>query len=84
MRITVRIDDELLGRLKAEARRENVSLTRLVNRTLEAGLDSGSSREPKRNVYREEAYAMGIPKVPLDKALDLAVASTDDMIDRAR
>jgi predicted DNA-binding ribbon-helix-helix protein len=33
MRVTIRLDDELLERLKAQARRENVSLTRLLNCT---------------------------------------------------
>ena len=36
MRTTVRVDDETLERLKAQARKEKVSLTRLLNRALKA------------------------------------------------
>ena len=34
MRTTVRIDDELLEALKEQARKEKISLTRLLDRTL--------------------------------------------------
>ena len=37
MRTTVRLDDALLERLKAQARAEKVSLTRMLNRALKAG-----------------------------------------------
>jgi predicted transcriptional regulator len=33
MRTTIRIDDELLDKLKEEARKQNLSLTRVLNRT---------------------------------------------------
>jgi len=62
MRITVRLDDELLERLKAQARRENVSLTRLLNRTLRAGMQA-AARPAKRRAYRERPHAMGAPRI---------------------
>jgi predicted transcriptional regulator len=43
MRTTVRVDDELLAQLKAQARKENVSLTRILNRALKAGLQAGGA-----------------------------------------
>jgi hypothetical protein len=82
MRTTVRVDDDLLHRLKVEARTENVSLTRVINRTLKAGLNAGFARRPKRNVYRERALALGTPNVPLDKALGIAGALDDEEITR--
>ncbi len=82
MRTTVRVDDELLEQLKAQARRENVSLTRLLNRTLRAGLRAGGERRPRRRPYRERTRAMGTPRVALDKALALAAVLEDDEIVR--
>jgi hypothetical protein len=75
MRTTVRVDDELLERLKAQARRENVSLTRLLNRALRAGLQA--ARAPKGPAHRERAQAMGKPRVALDKALAVAASLED-------
>lgn len=82
MRTTVRVDDELLEQLKAQARRENVSLTRLLNRTLKAGLQAGGARRRKRPVYGEQAHSLGAPRVALDKALALAAALEDEEIVR--
>jgi len=82
MRTTIRVDDELLERLKAQAQKEKVSLTRLINRTLKAGLQVGGARRPKRPLYRERAQALGAPRVSLDKALALAAALEDEEIAR--
>ena len=80
MRTTLRVDDELFERLKAQARKENVSLARLVNRTLRAGLRA--ARPGRRAPYRERARAMGTPRVALDKALALAASLEDAEIVR--
>lgn len=82
MRTTVRVDDELLEQLKAQAREENVSLTRLLNRTLKAGLQAGSARRRKPPAYRERAHSLGAPRVALDKALALAAAMEDEELAR--
>ena len=82
MRTTIRIDDELLGKLKEEARKQNLSLTRVLDRTLRAGMRAsrGPRRPPRR--YREHTYSMGVPTVALDKALSLAAALEDKEIIR--
>jgi len=82
MRTTVRVDDELLERLKAQARKERVSLTRLINRTLKAGLHANTVGRPKRPLYRERVHAFGVPHVSLDKALALAALLEDEEIVR--
>ncbi len=82
MRTTVRVDDELLEQLKAQARQENVSLTRLLNRTLKAGLQAGGARRRKKPIYRERAHSLGTPRVALDKALALAAVLEDEEIVR--
>ena len=81
MRTTIRIDDDLLERLKLEARKENISLTRLVNRAIKAGLTAGGNRK-RRHVYKERTYDMGAPSVSLDKALALAATLDDEEIVR--
>jgi hypothetical protein len=82
VRTTVRLDDELLEQLKAQARKEKVSLTRMVNRALRAGLQAGGARRPSRAAYRERTHAMGVPRLALDKALTLASALEDEEIVR--
>jgi hypothetical protein len=78
MRTTIRVDDELLLSLKEEARRQNISLARLLDRTLRAGMEA--SREPRRpkRRYREQTHAMGAPSLSLDKALALAATLEDN------
>jgi hypothetical protein len=82
MRTTVRVDDELLEQLKAQARKEKVSLTRLLNRALKAGLQAGGARRRPRPAYRERVHAMGEPRLALDKALALAATLEDEEIVR--
>jgi len=77
MRTTVRIDDDLLIDLKAAARREKMSLNRLMNLALRRGLVAGARpRQPAR--HREKALSMGRPLFDLDKALLLAAALEDE------
>ena len=82
MRTTVRVDDELLERLRAQARKEKVSLTRLLNRALKAGLQAGGARRRAQPAYRERVHAMGAPRLVLDKALALAAALEDEEVVR--
>jgi hypothetical protein len=82
MRTTVRLESELLERLKARARAENISLTRMVNRAIRAGLEvDAAARRPQRR-YRERVQAMGTPRLSLDKALALAAALEDEEVVR--
>jgi len=80
MRTTIRLDDDTLQRLKAQAHEENVSLTRLVNRTLRAGLQSRGARKRKLPLYREQVRSMGTPRLTLDKALAVAAALEDEEV----
>jgi hypothetical protein len=77
MRTTVRIDDELLEALKEQARKEKISLTRLLDRTLRAGLRGPRPRRTRLR-HRERPQAMGVPRVNLDKALAIAAALEDE------
>jgi hypothetical protein len=82
MRTTIRVDDDILERLKAEARKENVSLTRVLNRTLKVGLQAGRPRRTAQAAYREHPIALGEARMALDKALSLAAALEDEEIAR--
>lgn len=77
MRSTFRIDDDVLAELKARARRENLSLTRLVNRVLRDGARAARSGAAKRRRHRETVHSMGAPRVDLRKAMSLAAALED-------
>lgn len=72
MRTTVRIDDALLLELKARAAQENTSLTRLLNRMLQAGLRADQERSKPRRRHSEKTHSLGVPRVDLTKALSVA------------
>ena len=82
MRSTVRIDDDLMIALKARAHAESVSLTRVLNRTLRAGLDRPRPDGSRARPFVQKTAAMGRPKVDLDKALVLAARLEDDEVVR--
>jgi hypothetical protein len=78
MRRTVRLDDELFDQLRAQARKEKVSVTRLLNRALKAGLQAASAHPREQSAYREQVHSMGTPCFILDKALSLAAKLEDE------
>ena len=81
MRSTVRLDDDLLNALKERARREDTSLTKLLNRALREWLHSRRlDVEAKKRAYREKTFSMGKPFVDLTKALALSAALEDEAI----
>ena len=84
MRTTVRIEDDLLLELKDKATQEKSSLTRVLNRTLRAGLRSAQGAKRPRPRYHEKTHSMGAPRVDLTKALSLAALMEDDEILRKK
>ena len=76
MRTTTRIDDDLLEELKHLAAKEDVPLTRVLNRTLRAGLRK--PRGGKRARFRESVHSMGHPRIDLRKALEEAARLEDE------
>jgi len=78
MRTTLRIDDDLLIELKRLARAQRLSLTQLANRLLRRGIAASRARTgATQRAYRENTFAMGRPRLDLDKALALAAALED-------
>jgi hypothetical protein len=75
MRTTLRIDDDLLRQLKQRAQREGTPLTQLVNQVIRRGLEqTAEGRSKSRRSYREQPFSLGVPRIPLDKALALAAS----------
>lgn len=74
MRTTIDIEDDLLKKLREQARREGKSLRSAVNAALRQGLQGGRSR-PKP--YRCPVFSLRSPVSPsidLDRALAVADA----------
>jgi len=82
MRTTVRLDNEIIEQLKARARKEDVSMTRMLNRALREGLRATGRNRPRREPYREHPLPLGPAKLDLTKALALAAAFEDEEIVR--
>lgn len=82
MRSTVRIDDDLMVELKRRAHDGGVSLTRMLNRTLRAGLIAPERRRGRARPYTQRTVAMGRPLADLDKALALAADLEDEEVVR--
>lgn len=74
----MRIEDDLLLELKDKATQEKSSLTRVLNRTLRAGLRSAELTKRPRQRYHEKTHSMGAPRFDLTKALSLATRLEDD------
>jgi hypothetical protein len=79
MRTTVRIDDELLRRLKQQALAENVSLAKLMDRLLRRGLDQATNIQPA-SPFRQQTYPMGQALFDMNKALAFASDLEDEEI----
>jgi hypothetical protein len=74
----IRIDNDLLQKLRAMVGRKRVSLMRLVGRMLRARLRAERGGGLRTTRYREKTYAMGVPRVDLRKALAVAAALEDE------
>jgi hypothetical protein len=82
MRTTLTIDDELMDRLKREAKRAKVSFKTAVNRALRLGIDR-MQPPPSRRAFRQRTFRMGYPPGSrLDKALHLAALLEDEEVAR--
>lgn len=79
MRSTVRLDDDLMIDLKERARIEKLSVSRLLNKVVRAGLGVVGKR--RRNPpFRETTHTMGTPRLDLTRALTLVAKLEDEGI----
>lgn len=82
MRTTLTLDDDLLARVKREARRAKVPFRTALERALRLGLER-MTPQARRRSFRQRTFPMGHPPAsPLDKALHLATMLEDEEIIR--
>ena len=77
MRTTLAIDDDVLQELERLARSRKLSLTRIANDTLRAGLAQETRAQAPRR-YRQRVFDLGEPLVNLDHSLRTAAALEDE------
>jgi hypothetical protein len=81
MRTTLRIDDDLLRQLKAQALREDVPLTEVVNRMIRRGMEVGRVGQTKaKRAFRQRTFSMGTPRFDVNKAMAFAASLEDEEI----
>jgi len=82
MRTTLTITDELMDRLKREAKRSRLPFKAVVNEALRLGVDR--LRPPaRRRAFRQRTFRMGYPPgTQLDKALQVAARLDDEEVVR--
>jgi hypothetical protein len=78
MRTTITLEPDVEALVKKSMRERGVSFKDAVNHALRKALTTESSGEP----YRTRTFEMGAPRVPLDRALQLAADLEDDEIVR--
>jgi hypothetical protein len=82
MRTTLTIADDLMDRLKREARRSRRPFKAVVNEALRLGVDR-LNPPARRSAFRQRVFKMGFPPgTQLDKALLLAARLDDEEIVR--
>lgn len=69
-----------MATLRAQAHEEGLSIARMLNRVLRAGLEALCRSENPQEIYRETTFPMGRPRVELDKAPALATALEDEEV----
>ncbi len=78
MRTTLTIDDDLLERVKREARRAKVPFRTALERALRLGLER-MRPQARRRPFSQRTFRMGLPPASsLDKALHLAALLDDE------
>ena len=81
IKVTLKIEDELMREVEKLAYRENASINDVVARILLSGLKALDREEVQsQRPYRQRTYNMGEPKVDLTKALALAGELEDEAI----
>ena len=77
MRTTVTLDPDTDAAVRKLMQERGLSFKRAVNEAIRAGIS-----RPKRRAFRVPTYKMGVPLVPLDKALQLAGELEDEELIR--
>jgi hypothetical protein len=82
VRTTLTISDDLMDRLKREARRSRRPFRTVVNEALRLGVDR-MNPPARRAEFRQRTFKLGFPPgTQLDKALQLAARLDDEEVVR--
>ncbi len=79
MRTTVTLDADVEALLRKRITQEGISFKRALNDAVRAGLGPAPKRE---RAFRQPTFAMGVPAVNLDRALQLAADLEDEELVR--
>ncbi len=79
VRTTVTLDPDVEALLRARIREQGISFKQALNDAVRAGLAQNRATE---RPFRQRAFAMGLPAVNLDKALQLAGDLEDEELIR--
>ena len=71
----MRIAEDLMSEIRQRAAAEHLSINRMINRLLKAGLRSSLGKEKP---FKETVHDMGQAKVDVTKALALSAALDDE------
>ncbi|GMU52945.1 antitoxin [bacterium CPR1] len=77
MRTTVNIDNDLLEKLKREARRNRTSLGQTLNRVLRIGVER-LHPEGRSESFVSPTFDLGCPLTSMDKALQMSAWLEDE------
>ena len=78
MRTTLALSEDILRELRALAQSKGVSLSKVANTVLRAGLATVNDSSPRPPRYVEEVVDLGVPAVDLDRALLIAASLEDE------
>ena len=71
----MRIEEDLMGEIRRRAAEEHVSINRMINLVLRAGLSvSGEVEKPR---FRQRVHSMGVERVDISRASELLAALDD-------
>ena len=73
------LDPDVVAQIKTHMREKGVSFKDAINNAIRSGL---SGRQSNRKPFRQKTYDMGIPSIPLRKAMQLAAQLEDEEIMR--
>ena len=78
MRTTVTLDADVVAQLKSYMRETGVSFKEALNFAIRTGLGKTGKKKP----FHQKTYNMGVPSIPLRKALSLSAELEDHEIVR--
>jgi hypothetical protein len=77
MRTTVTLDPDVVAQIKALMKEKGISFKEAVNSSIRMG---STQRKKRTSQYHQKTFNMGLPAIPVRKALQLAAEMEDEEI----